>query len=152
MSVGSLLGIAIRRAPRAPMEECTAIDVSSEYGLANDSRGQLKRRQVSVLARESWEAACEQLGQTSPWTVRRANLLVEGLPLAETTGATLRIGDLVLEITGETDPCHRMDEQCSGLQEALTPDWRGGVLCRVVRGGSIQIGDAVELSPAPRKQ
>ena len=149
MSVGKLLGIAIRRARRAPMEECTAIEVSTELGLANDARGQMNRRQVSVLARESWEAACEQLGQTSPWTVRRANLLVEGLPLAETTGATLQIGDLVLKITGETDPCNRMDEQRAGLQEALMPDWRGGVLCRVVQGARIEVGDTVELGPAP---
>lgn len=145
MTVGRLLGIAIRRAPRAPMEEFTTIDVSTEHGLSNDSRGHLKRRQVSVLSREAWEATCEQLGQAAPWTVRRANLLVEGLPLAETTGATLRIGELVLKVTGETDPCGRMDEQCSGLQAALTPDWRGGVLCRVVSGASIHVGDSVEL-------
>ena len=58
------------------------------------------------------------------------------------------IGDLVLEITGETDPCSRMDEARQGLRLALTPEWRGGVCCRVVTGGDIAVGDAVRLEPS----
>ena len=57
----------------------------------------------------------------------------------------MRIGDLQLEITGETDPCARMEEQVSGLRQALTPDWRGGVTCRVRSSGRIAVGDAVSL-------
>ena len=50
---GKLLGIAIRRAPHAPMEEIDAIDVTCEHGLENDSRGKPGRRQVTVMSQES---------------------------------------------------------------------------------------------------
>jgi MOSC domain-containing protein YiiM len=38
-----------------------------------------------------------------------------------------------------------MDKQYRGLRKALTPDWRAGVACRVVNGGTLQIGDRVSL-------
>jgi MOSC domain-containing protein YiiM len=61
-------------------------------------------------------------------------------------GAKLVIGDLVLEVTQETQPCHLMDEAHFGLRAALKPDWRGGVCCRVVEGGTIRIGDRVDAA------
>ena len=48
----------------------------------------------------------------------------------------------------ETDPCSRMDEQHAGLRDALTPDWRGGVCCRVIAGGNVAVGDEVRLAAA----
>mgnify|MGYP003337364538 CR=1 FL=1 len=142
----NLLAIAIHRASRAPMETLTEAAVTLERGVANDFRGKPGKRQVTVVAREGWQEACRTLGAEVPWTARRANLLVEGVALAQTTGRRLRIGELELEITGETTPCHRMDEARDGLQTALKPDWRAGVTCRVVKPGTIRVGDAVELT------
>ncbi len=143
---GKVLGIARRAKSRAPMETIETADISVEAGVGGDYRGKPNDRQVTVLTREAWEAACADLGQTPPWTTRRANILIEGLRVEGKLGRTIRIGDLELEITGETDPCNRMDEQVSGLRQALTPDWRGGVTCRVRAPGSIAVGDAVSLS------
>ena len=44
------------------------------------------------------------------------------------------IGALVLEVTMETRPCQLMEAAHRGLRGALTPDWRGGVCCRVECG------------------
>ena len=142
---GRVLAIARRERTRARMELLDSAEVSVEAGVAGDARGALRDRQVTVLAQESWAAACADLGKTLPWTTRRANLLVEGLHLADGTGQTIRVGTLELMVTGETDPCSRMEEQQEGLRAALTPDWRGGVTCRVVRGGAIRVGDAAEI-------
>ena len=60
-------------------------------------------------------------------------------------GATLHIGDVVLKITDETAPCARMDEAAAGLRRALTPDWRGGVCCQVVRGGQVSTSTEVAV-------
>jgi MOSC domain-containing protein YiiM len=57
----------------------------------------------------------------------------------------LRIGEIILEITGECDPCSRMEEISPGLRAALTPGWRGGRLARVIHGGHIAVGDAISL-------
>ena len=122
--------------------------VTSASGLVGDARGRPGGRQVTVMTREGWEAACARLGEDPGWTARRANLLVEGVALEGTVGARLRIGDLVLEVTQACDPCRVMDRAVSGLRRALEPSWAGGVCCRVERGGTISVGDLVRLEGA----
>jgi MOSC domain-containing protein YiiM len=154
---GRLIGIARRAGRRAPMEELTGGSITREAGLVGDSRGaKFKSRQITVLAREDWEAALLDLSDLMgppdlPWTVRRANLLVEGLRLPRAKGGVLQIGPVVLEITGQTNPCHRMDEAHRGLLSALHPEWRGGVTCRVVEGGEVRLGDAARVLVAPKE-
>ena len=143
--MGKLLGIATREAKRSPMVTHREAMVDTKTGVGNDSRGKAGKRQITVLSREAWEAACAELGQSVDWTVRRANLFVDGVDLKEKTGSSLTIGSTRMEITGECDPCYRMDEQVEGLSNALKPHWRGGVLCRVVDGGTIRVGDSVDL-------
>ena len=102
-------------------------------------------RQVTIIADSPWQAACAEVGKDLPWTTRRANLLVRGVELQNTAGVKLRIGEVLLEITGELAPCQLMETACAGLRAALTPQWRGGVSCRVVAGGPLKIGDPVTL-------
>lgn len=127
------------------MEEVQSATVSVESGISGDYRGEMKGRQVTILASQDWQAACAEIGTDLPWTTRRANLLVDDVILPHAAGARIKIGDCVLEVTGETDPCERMDEQHDGLRQALVPSWRGGCTCDVVSGGEIQVGDSAEI-------
>lgn len=145
MNHGKLVAIANRAKSRGAMVEIPQAEITVGAGVAGDFRGLPGPRQVTVLSAEAWDAACEVVGKELPWTVRRANLLVAGLSLTNSTGSVLRIGDVVLKITGETDPCQRMEEQVAGLYEALRPDWRGGVCCQVLSGGAVEPGAVVEL-------
>jgi MOSC domain-containing protein YiiM len=140
---GRLIGIARARALRAPLEEMTAAKVSVEAGIEGDARGTKPKRQITVLFREGWGDACRELGMALPWTARRANLLVEGFERPRSIGGRLRIGEIELEVMLETDPCMLMERTQAGLKAALTPDWRGGVCCNVLAGGTIRVGDAV---------
>jgi MOSC domain-containing protein YiiM len=142
--MGLLVGIARAARKRAPLAETDKAEVTLDAGIIGDARGTRPGRQVTVLFREGWEAACRDLDVSLPWTTRRANLLVEGVPVPR-EGARLSVGALVLEVTDETKPCQVMEAACSGLRRALTPEWRGGVTCRVVRGGTICLGDRVEV-------
>ncbi|MEX2125444.1 MAG: MOSC domain-containing protein [Woeseia sp.] len=142
--MGRLTGIARRDAKRAPMQTLDRAEISMDTGVARDFRGKPGKRQVTVISAEAWRQACRELQKELPWTTRRANLLVDELELPKKIGAILKIGPVRLLITGEVDPCSRMDEQCPGLTNALKPDWRGGVSCAVLQGGSVTLGDAVE--------
>ena len=122
--------------------------VSVACGVEGDFRGKPGRRQVTVLAREAWEAACADVGRELGWTTRRANLLVEGVELTGTAGQQLRIGALVLVVTEECDPCRNMDRAFPGLRKALGPDWRGGVCCRVEHEALVTVGDEVVVEAA----
>jgi MOSC domain-containing protein YiiM len=153
---GRLIGIAWRSARLAPMETGGEVDISLDAGVDGDHKGRkFKRRAVTILAREDWEAALSELAADGTevgdldWTVRRANLLVEGVRLPRAIGATLRVGPVLLAVTYPTTPCARMDEARQGLRKALHPNWRGGLTCLVAEGGHVKIGDEVLIVQSP---
>lgn len=146
--MGRLAGIARRERKRAPMETLERAEISTATGVAMDFRGKPGLRQVTVISAKAWREACSELQRDIPWTTRRANLLVDEVELPQTVGAVLSIGLVRLQITGEVDPCSRMDEQCPGLRQALQPEWRGGVSCIVLEGGTVVLGDEVTAEPS----
>jgi MOSC domain-containing protein YiiM len=132
------------------METVDQVRVTVEEGLHGDFRGSLKpgrnKRQVTVMSAESWRDTLHDLGANVPWEQRRVNLLVEGLALEETAGVRIIFDSgLVLEVTGECDPCTRMEEIAPGLKAALLPRWRGGVTTRVIESGPIRVGEQVRI-------
>lgn len=148
--MGRLLGIARHDRPRGAMETLDHADVTVEQGIHGDFRGSLKpgrnKRQVTVLGAEGWDQALHELGTQVSWEQRRVNLLIEGLALERSAGARILFDSgLVLEVTGECDPCSRMEEVAVGLKAVLLPHWRGGVTTRVLEGGPIRVGDNVRI-------
>jgi len=142
---GTLIGIAKREKVRAPMEELRHATIAVDRGVEGDARGVVKDRNVTLIFREDWDAACRDHGKALPWITRRANLFVEGLSGFKRVGAQIKIGRVLLEITEENPPCNLMDMQSRGLRAALEPDWRAGVACKVLTPGDISIGDRVEV-------
>jgi len=140
------VSIAQRSDAESPMQEIFSAEVTLDEGIQGDSKGKPGLRQITILSKESWLKACHELGVDLPWTTRRANFLIKGFEFLPTdVGRTIQIGDVILEITRETDPCQKMDKAHKGLKEALIPSWRGGVCCRVLQAGTITIGDNLEL-------
>ncbi|QIG80528.1 MOSC domain-containing protein [Stakelama tenebrarum] len=148
--MGKLTGIARHDHPRGPIETIDSVEVTVDGGLHGDFRGTVRapgkdKRQVSLIEAKDWDAAMADVGHSLPWWHRRANLLVEDFDLPQTPGARIRIGDVVLEVTCECNPCSRMDELVDGLKLALMPDWRGGALARVISGGTISVGGGIAI-------
>ncbi|MGM0594444.1 MAG: MOSC domain-containing protein [Pseudomonadota bacterium] len=146
--MAKLLGIAVKQRRKGPVSSHDEAQVTIHNGVVGDWRGKPGKRQVTLMSLADWQAACGELGVDLPWQTRRANLLVDALPLYHSTGAQIRIGDLILEVTGETDPCERMEQARAGLFDALARQWRGGVTCRVVAGGVVRVGMPVTMIKA----
>jgi MOSC domain-containing protein YiiM len=137
-----LSGIWIKRVHRGSMDAARTAELVAGRGLRGDAT-QGGRRQVTVMSLERWQALTAHLpGPPSP-AIRRANLLVEGVDLADSRGRVLRIGEARVRIFGETRPCLQMDEACPGLQAALSPPWGGGAFGEVLDGGAIAVGSPV---------
>ena len=134
------------------METVETALVTAAEGVHGDYRGALaatkpgRKRQVSLIEADSVAAAFTESGAALDWSDCRRNLLVESLRIPREPGTHVAIGDrLVIEITAECDPCERMDALHEGLCAALTPDWRGGFLGRVIADGEIAVGDEVRI-------
>jgi MOSC domain-containing protein YiiM len=142
-SSGRLESIWIKRFKRGPMDPAGSAELVAGRGIVGNAN-QGGRRQVTIIAREAWDDVTRELGDEVPPDVRRANLLVSGIQLANTRGRVLRIGASRLRVYGETKPCWQMEDAHAGLQSALRPDWRGGVFAEVLDDGRIAVGDPVE--------
>lgn len=140
-----LCGIAIKAPEKVKPEKERRITLVEKalivpYGIEGNRVGN-QSRQVTVLSAEQWEEACAIAGTNEPWHRRRAQLCIRGHRFSpEDKGKRIRFGEAVLEITGETEPCKRMNEVAQGLKDALTPLWRAGVTCRVIETGEIAVG------------
>jgi MOSC domain-containing protein YiiM len=142
--VGRVEKIWIKRARRGVMDEVTRAVLVDDRGIEGNA-DRSRRRQVTLLDVDAWNAAAQTLGSDVDPVMRRANVLLSGIDLTATRDRVLRIGDCRVRIAGETKPCERMDEALPGLQKALRDrPWSAGAFAVVLSGGTIQPGDAVE--------
>ena len=137
--MGELLEIWLKENHGQPMVPLTEAEVRAGEGIKDSAKEPHADRQVTVLSKESWEAAISSIGESVDPKERRANFIVSGVTLEETVGKILQIGELKIEVTGETVPCKLMNEVSEGLREALKPSWRGGITGSVINLSLIHI-------------
>jgi MOSC domain-containing protein YiiM len=135
--VANLFIAAERHKPMKAVKQVVAVADRGFEGCTHGRQG--SKRQILIVDRET----LAEFGL--PPGVVRENITTVGLNVAEfKAGQRLTIGDAVLEVTIPCEPCSRMDEIRMGLQDALRN--RRGVLCRVIEGGRISQGDAVDVN------
>ncbi len=143
--IGRILAIALRTENHAPMRLIDAASASVDGGLAGDRQVSVERG-ITLISAAQWRETTTLLNTPElPWHTRRANLLIDAPRLDSWIGKTVRIGEVTLQICGETRPCGLMDEFQPGLRAALKPECRGGVHGRVLEAGTIRVGDAITL-------
>jgi MOSC domain-containing protein YiiM len=139
---GALEAIWIKRMHRGPMDPLPRANLVAGQGLVGNA-DQGRRRQVTIIEREVWDALMAEVGGGLPPSARRANLMISGVPLAGSRGRVLRIGGCRIRIRGETKPCEQVEAAHPGLRAAMFPDWRGGAFGEVLDDGEIAVGDPV---------
>ena len=146
---GRIEAIWLKRAHRGPMDPVPEAELVAGHGLVGDANATRTKRQVTLIEADLWDRVRAELDHPDlDPGLRRANLLIRGLPLAESRGRTLLVGPARILVHGETRPCRLMEDAHPGLQAALDPQWRGGVYAEVLEGGGISIGDEVSWSEA----
>jgi len=138
-----VLHLFVKPGHRMEMRPVTGVTAVQGKGLEGDAAFGRARRQILLVDLK----ILTDLG-LHPGEVRE-NVTLAGLPVDRLVpGSHLVVGEALLEITEECTPCDRMDEIQPGLQAQL--QGRRGVLARVVRGGSIRLGDSARITIAPQ--
>jgi MOSC domain-containing protein YiiM len=141
---GRLEWIGLRPARDVPMQEVVEAEVLPITGLAGDRyAGGSGKRSVTLIQAEHLPAIAALSGhaRVAPAILRR-NLVVSGMPLVALKDRRFRIGNVLLEGTGECDPCSRMEDALGpGGYNAMRG--HGGLTARVLEGGRICVGDTI---------
>lgn len=128
------------RAPkrRLPMEEIESADAVVNLGFLNCAHARKNGpRQVLLVDKETLDAMGLFPG------IIRENITTEGLNVnGLTIGERLRVGPVLLQVSAVCTPCDQLEKVRPGLRRELYG--RRGMLCRVVEGGTILVGDTIQ--------
>lgn len=148
-SPGRLVGIYVRPARGAALRSLPHGELLEQRGLADDYACERSggRRQVSLLQAEHLPVIAALVGQreVAPELLRR-NLVVAGISVLALRAARFRIGDAVLEGTGTCEPCSKMERNL-GVGGYNAVRGHGGIVARVIAGGSLALGAVVDFVP-----
>ena len=145
---GRIEWIGLRPARDATPVVVEAVQAETGGGLVGDRyAGGSGKRGVTLIQAEHLPVIAQLAGleAVAPDTLRR-NLVVSGLPVIALKGRRFRIGEVVLEGTAPCDPCSKMEAALGpGGYNAMRG--HGGLCARIVEGGLIRVGDAVQALP-----
>jgi len=120
-------------------------------GIVDDAHAGLWHRQVSLLAQESIDGFSDQEDRRFACGEFAENITTEGIDLNQVAiRDTLRIGEAVLEVSQIGKKCH--GDGCAIFREVgkcVMP--KEGIFTRVVTGGSVKAGNAIDWIERPLK-
>ena len=154
MTNGRVVAIYTTPEAGAPMKANTEIAARVAEGLVGDryaakigtySGRSDNGREVTLIAREAI-AAVNAEGTALAEEETRRNLVTEGAALDDLIGKSFSIGEVVLQGIRTCPPCAYLEGLTrAGVRPAL--EGRGGVRADIVRGGTIRVGDEIEVMP-----
>ena len=146
--VGTLTWIGIRGKKKSVLETPTSVQALEGKGLEGDHySGKSGKRSVTLIQQGHLNNVSEILGKKiSPQDTRR-NLVVEGINLIALIDQEFSIGkEVILKGTGHCHPCSRMETNL-GPGGYNVMRGHGGLTARILLGGTIKIGDKIQLIP-----
>ena len=141
---GSIISMRLCVGSRDPMKEVSDANFITGQGMEGDrhlrSDGRRSNRQVLIMDSETLSHFDLLPGQV------RENVTVTGLDFSSiSAGDKVSLGgDVILEITGDCEPCARMDELRPGLKDEI--DGKRGLLAFVEKGGLVSVGAEVGVN------
>lgn len=141
--MGKVLAICIsekRGTQKVKIEEANFIE---DFGIENDAHAGKWHRQVSLISNEKIEDFKARGGQVFPGAFGE-NVIVEGFDFSSMpVGTIFKCNDVELEMTQIGKKCHHHCQIYHQVGDCIMP--REGVFARVLKGGTIKVGDEMEI-------
>lgn len=132
---------------KKPVEE---VMLRTEYGIEGDAHASSEwHRQVSILAQESIKKM-QDLGLKVKAGDFAENITTEGIDVVSLPlGTRLKIGpEVEVEISQIGKECHTRCAIYYQAGDCVMP--KEGIFIRVIKGGKVRVGDAIELEAVPQ--
>lgn len=145
---GHVIGVCLSHHRQAPKKNIGQGMLRENWGLDGDSHAGTER-QISLLASEDIEVACQERNIVAPPGSFAENITTRGIDLGQASvGKQIRVGKARLQVAAlGKDPSEPHTYAYCGI--SLLPE--KGVFARVITGGPVRVGDTVELvSPMGR--
>ena len=137
----------VAQATRLPMRAVGSVEIEAGKGIVGDRYHGTKHRHVTVQSADGLAEATLVFGADVPAALTRRNITIGHGVVPRDPGARIRIGEVLLEVVRVAAPCKLLDDTIGrGAQEALRR--RAGSVFRVLEGGTVGVGDEVDLAVA----
>lgn len=131
------------------MRSIERIEILDGHGITGDRYENARHRQVTVQSLEEIAVAEERVGRSLDAVLTRRNITVDVGLLDRTPGSRIRIGSdangwVELEVVRDAAPCKLLEDNL-GRDAKLALSKKAGVVYRTISGGTIQLGDQLEV-------
>ncbi len=149
---GEVLHLHVAPTAGAAMQARDALELVAGQGVIGDrykdgigfySDKPEEGRQITLFEQEALDALKRDHGIDFAPAEHRRNVTTAGVPLTHLVGKRFRIGAALVEATRLSVPCQRLVD-LTGKKVFKPLINRSGLNCRILEGGTIRPGDAVE--------
>jgi MOSC domain-containing protein YiiM len=146
--MGVLEHIFISAASFEPAISLDSVEAITECGLAGDRYAKPENRshpdrQATFIDAAHIEAFVREIGLPLEPAQSRRNLVTRGIDLNQLVGQRFQVGEVEFEGVELCDPCSRWADNTHAKVVSYFVH-KGGLRARIVRGGKLRVGDALE--------
>ncbi|MDQ4040770.1 MAG: MOSC domain-containing protein [Actinomycetota bacterium] len=145
MAAGTVEQIHVRASEGGPVEHLAEIEAQAGLGLCGEYHFGRDRDDVTLIEAERVERLAAEHGVELQPAETWRNVTTRGLDLGELIGRRFRLGTAVCEGVERCEPCAKLARRTD--RRVLRGLLHSGLSARIVEGGTIRVGDAVEALP-----
>jgi MOSC domain-containing protein YiiM len=139
---GRIIAVCVSREKGVIKHDVGEAILVEDFGVEGDAHGGFAHRQVSLIASEDIAIMKAKLPSLAPGSFAE-NLTTEGIDLSSLSiGDRISTGECLLEVSQIGKECHSKCQVFEQSGECIMP--KKGIFCRVIRGGRVKSGDAIE--------
>ncbi len=149
--LGPITAIHVAPGARLPMQGRAEVTLEggpagTPGGIVGDRYHGSRHRHVTVQTLSELALAAAELGRPIDPAGTRRNVTLARGSLARKPGTRMLLGAVELEVVRDAAPCKLLDDAL-GRDAKLALHKRAGVVCRVLRGGELRVGDGAAVLP-----